>query len=139
MIQKLPKLPIRITLLLWMVLTITAWNLVRLVTSIGWRVTLETYAPWPGPFYIGLTGAIWTLMGLFLFWSFVVGASWSRIGLLICGFVYSIWFWVDRLFIQPQVRANWTFGLLVTIILLGFTSAVVLDTHNQIYFVKRDL
>jgi hypothetical protein len=122
-----------------MVLIITAWNLVRLVTSIGWRVTLETYAPWPGPFYIGLTGAIWTFMGLFLFWSFVAGASWSRIGLLICGFVYSIWFWVDRLFIQPQVRANWPFGLLVTIILLGFTSAVVLDTHNQIYFVKRDL
>jgi hypothetical protein len=139
MIQTHPKLPLRITLLFWLVLIITAWNLVRLATSIGWRVTLETYAPWPGPFYIGLTGAIWTLTGLFLFWSFVVSARWTRIALLIGGFVYAVWFWVDRLFIQPQVQANWPFILLTTIILLGFTAAVVLDPQNQIYFLKRDL
>jgi hypothetical protein len=137
--QTHPKLPLRITLLLWLVLIITAWNAVRFATGIGWRVTLETYAPWPGPFYIGVTGAIWTLAGLVLFWSFFVGVSWNRLALLIGAYVYAIWFWVDRLFVQPQVRANWPFDLVTTIILLGFTTAVVLDHHNQIYFVKRDL
>src|ERR1700690_1126640 len=121
------KLPLRITLLLWLVLIITSWNMVRLATSIGWHVTLETYAPWPGPFYIGLTGAIWSLIGMVLFWGFLISASWTRLALLIGGYLYSIWFWVDRLFVQSQVRANWLFDLLATIILLGFATAVVLD------------
>ena len=134
-----PKLPLRITLLLWLVLIITAWNIVRLATSIAWHDTLETYAPWPGPFYIGLTGAIWALTGTVLFWGFARGTGWSRIAFLVTSFVYVVWFWMDRLFIQPQLRANWPFDLLITIILLGFTTAVILDQRNHIYFLKRDL
>jgi hypothetical protein len=134
-----PKLPLRITLLLWLVLIIMAWNIVRLVTSIAWRDTLETYVPWPGPFYIGITGAIWALTGLVLLWGFIRGAVWSRIAILGTSFIYVVWFWMDRLFIQPQVRTNWPFDLLITIILLGFTTAVVLDRRNHIYFLKRDL
>jgi hypothetical protein len=111
----------------------------RLATSLGWRVTLETYAPRPGPFYIGLTGAIWTFIGLFLLWSFIRRASWSRISFLIAGFIYGSWIWLDKLFIQPQLRLNWPFDLLVTLILLGFTIAVVLDPQNKIFFQKRDL
>ena len=131
------KLPLRITLLLILVLIITAWNIFRLATSIIWRVTLETYDPWPGPFYIGFTGAIWTLTGLALLWSFLSGLRWTRPAILIPCFAYGIWFWVDRLFTQPQVRANWPFDLLATFILLGFTTAVVLDPYNHIYF-KRE-
>ncbi len=133
------KLPLRITLLLWLVLIITAWNIVRLATSIAWRDTLGTYAPWPGIFYIGLTGAIWALTGLVLFWGFIRGEVWSRIAILVASFIYAAWFWADRLFIQPQVRANWQFDFLLTIILLGFITVVVLDHYNYIYFIKRDL
>jgi hypothetical protein len=133
------KLPIRITLLLWLVLIITAWNTVRFATSIGWHDTLETYAPWPGPLYIGITGAVWAVAGLFLFMSFVRRARWTRIAFLIAGSIYSIWVWVDKLFVQAQLRANWPFDLLATLVLVGFTTAVVLDPHNQIYFLKRDL
>ena len=133
------KLPLRITLLLCLVLMITAWNLVRLITSIGWRDTLVTYDSYPGPVYIGLTGAFWTLAGLFIIWSFIQRAYWSRISILISSFVYVIWFWIDLIFVQSQLRANWPFDLLATIILLGYIYAVVLDPHNQIYFVKRDL
>ena len=59
--------------------------------------------------------------------------------LLIAGFGYPVWDWADKLFVQAQIRANWPFDLLMTILLLGFTSAVVLDPHYQIYFEKRDL
>jgi hypothetical protein len=127
------RLPLRITLLLWLVLIITAWNLIRLVTSIGWYDTLNTYAQRPGPFYIGVTGAIWTLIGLFLFWGFIRGAGWTRMAILAAGFIYGAWLWLDKLFIQPQLRVNWPFDLLITIILLGFITAVVLDPHNKIY------
>jgi hypothetical protein len=137
--RKNSKLPLRITLLLWLVLIITTWNIVRLVTSITWHDTLETYAPRPGPFYIGLTGAIWTFLGAFLLWSFIRGAHWTRILLLIIGSLYSAWVWLDKLFVQTQLRANWPFNLLTTILLLGYTVVVALDPHNQIYFMKRDL
>jgi len=131
------KLPLRITLLLFLVLIITTWNIFRLATSVVWRVTLETYDPWPGPFYIGFTGVIWTLTGLALFCGFLSGSNWTRLAVLIASFAYTIWFWVDRFFIQLQVRANWPFDLLTTIILLGFTTAVVLDPRNHIFF-KRE-
>ncbi len=124
---------------MWLVLIITAWNMVRLVTSVAWQKTLETFAPYPGPLYIGITGAIWTLLGLFLLWGFIRGARWTRVGFLTGGVVYSAWVWADRLFIQTQLRANWPFDLLVMILLLGYTGVIVLDPHNQIYFMKRDL
>ena len=133
------RLPTRITLLLWLVLIITAWNFIRLVTSITWHGTLETYAPRPGPFYIGVTGATWTLAGLCILWGFIRGARWTRMVLLIASFAYSVWDWADKLFVQAQLRANWQFDLLTTILLFSFMSVVVLDPHNQIYFMKRDL
>jgi hypothetical protein len=137
--HKQSKFPLRITILLWLVLIITAWNFIRLATSIAWRNTLETYATKPGPFYIGLTGAVWSLIGLFLLWSIIRGYRWTRIVVLIAGCCYSIYDWVDKLFVQTQLRANWPFNLLTTILLLGYTVVIVLDPHNQIYFMKRDL
>jgi hypothetical protein len=133
------KLPRRITLLLWLVLIITTWNLIRLITGIAWRDTLEAYAAKPGPFYIGFTGALWSGIGIFLFWSFIRGSNWTRISILVTGFIYATWIWADRLFVQSQLHANWPFDLLVTLILLSFMTAVVLDPSNQIYFLKRDL
>ena len=134
-----PKLPLRITLLLWLVLILTAWNIVRFATSLGWRDTLVTYAVRPGPFYIGLTGAIWTILGCVLLLGFTRGANWSRVSILVSGIAYFIWFWIDRLFVQPLLRANWPFDLLITVVILGFTIAVALDPDNQNYFLKRDL
>jgi hypothetical protein len=125
-------------MLLWLVLIITAWNIVRLITSFAWRDTLETFAPRPGPLYIGVTGAIWTLSGLFLIWGFIRGARWTRLALWAAGVVYSGWVWTDKLLVQTQLRANWPFDLVATILLLGYTSVIVLDPHNQIYFMKRD-
>lgn len=113
--------------------------MVRFATSLSWRDTLVTYAIQPGPFYICLTGAIWTILGLVLLFGFIRGANWTRVSVLVSGIVYFIWFWIDRLFVQPMLRANWPFDLLISTVLLGFTIAVVLDPYNQKYFLKRDL
>ncbi len=115
------KLPLRITLLLWLVLIITALNMVRLVTSIAWHNALETYAPQPGPIYIGVTGAIWTLLGLFLLGGFIRGVRGIRAWFVLAAFVYAAWTWADKLWVQTQLRANWPFDLLATILLLGYT------------------
>jgi hypothetical protein len=130
-------MPTRIALLLLLVTLVTLWNAFRLATSIAWRDTLETYAPFPGPFYIGSMGALWTLIGLFLLWSFWRRLRWTRGAILIASIVYAIWVWIDRLFIQAKVQANSPFDLLVTILLLTLTAIVVLDPPNRIYFERE--
>ena len=120
-----------------LILLVTVGQAVRFATGIAWRDTLEIYAPNPGPIYIGATGALWTLVGLFLILSIWIGAHWTRTAILIASSLYSAWVWADRLFVQAQMRANWPFDLLITIIMLAFTATVVLDPHNKIYFERE--
>ncbi|HEY9151906.1 MAG TPA: hypothetical protein VIN60_03400 [Anaerolineales bacterium] len=89
------------------------------------------------PLYIDITGAFWTLTGLFLLWSLWRGQRWTRMAFIIAASLYAAWVWVDRLFVQTQMRANWPFDLLLTIVLFVFTIAVVLDPRYKIYFERE--
>ena len=131
------KFSFQVTLVLWLVLILTAWNIMRFTTGIFWRDTLMTYAPHPGPIYIAGTGAFWALTGFFLLWSWWNGRPYTRAALLTAGGLYAAWSWADRLFVQTEVRANWPFDLLITIILLVFVSAVVLNPKNLNYFQRE--
>jgi len=137
MTKKRLKLPWHVTLLIWLVLTLTIWHFARVITSILWRDTLDKYALHPGPLYIGLSGAVWALTGIFLLWSILRGERWTRPALLIASGLYAAWVWSDRLFVQAQMRANWPFALVVTILLLAYTTVVVLHPRNQIYFERE--
>ncbi len=135
--SKTSKFPFRITLIVWLVLITSAWNVVRLATAWSWRANLETYSPYPGVFYIAITGLIWALAGLLVLWSFWRGKRWTRPLFLIAAGAYCAWVWVDRLLAPSHLQANWPFDLLVTAVLLGFTAYVVLDPRNEIYFRKE--
>jgi hypothetical protein len=127
-------LPFRITLLLVLVLSITTLSAVRLFTAIAWRSTLASYVPASLVVYIGLSGAIWTLAGLFLLRSFWRGARHARLAFLVGAAAYATWAWADRLFVQVGPRANWGFALAATVVLLAFVAVVVLNPRTQIYF-----
>jgi len=131
------KLPFRIILLLGFVFCETGWQAIRFVTSIIWSVTLQTYEPYPGPIYIGITGTFWTFTGLFLLWSMWRGKRWTRVAFIVASSLYAAWVWADRLFVQTQMRANWPFDLVLTIAWLVFTIIVVLDPRNKIYFERE--
>jgi hypothetical protein len=132
---KPPKRPLRITLLLWLVLIVTAWNLVRLFAAIDWKNTLEKYYYSPqGVLYVGLTGAFWALVGIFVLWCYRRGGQYTRLIFLVTAGLYAAWYWIDRLFIQSTPQSNWLFALAVTVLLLGFTGFVVLDPRNLPYF-----
>jgi hypothetical protein len=131
------KLPIHITLLAWLVFYFTGWQAIRFSTSIAWSVTLKTYEPYPGPIYIGITGAFWTFTGLFLLWSMWRGRRWTRMAFILASSWYAAWAWADRLFVQAQMRATWPFDLLLTIALFVFTAITVLDPRNKIYFERE--
>ena len=132
-----PRLPLRITLLLCLVLIITALNSLRLVTALVWRPALEVYLPPAAIPYIALSGAVWMLVGLYVLGSFWRRARHSRTVFLCAAGGYWAWTWVDRIFVRTQLPSNWPFSLILTLALLAFTITVVLDPHHQVYFRKE--
>ncbi|MBI5296654.1 MAG: hypothetical protein HY869_14345 [Chloroflexi bacterium] len=112
--------PFRVTLLTWTVLSLTVWNIFRLWTAIAWREVVGEFAPQPGPLYIGLTGALWALLGFLLLWGLAGRKSWIPRLLIGCAAAYTLWYWADRLFLQTE-RANWPFTLIVNLLLLVLT------------------
>ena len=134
---KPPRRPLRITLLLWLVLITTALNLTRLLTAMAWKNTLEAYLSPQAVLYVGVTGAVWTFVGLFVLWSYWRGGRYTRPIFVAAASVYALWSWVDRLIVQRAGQSNWLFDLAVTFLLLGFTGFVVLDPRNLPYFTRE--
>jgi len=110
-------LPFRVTVLLWMVLTLTVWNALRLWTAFAWRERLAEFASVPGPVYIGITGAIWLILGSLVLWSLWMATRWRRMLVLASALLYTVWYWGDRLLFQPG-RADWLFSAVVNLLLL---------------------
>jgi hypothetical protein len=121
-------------LLLALVLIVTVLSAVRMLTAIAWQKTLDAYYPAGLVLYTALSGAFWTLAGLAVLWAFHRRVRGLRFVLLGSAAAYAAWAWLDRVFIQSNLRNNWPFDLLVTVVLLAFAAVVVLDRRNQSYF-----
>ena len=111
------NLPFRVTLLLLAVLSLTAWNIVRVWTAITWRAALAEFAPRPGPIYIGVSGALWAVVGLSVLWALWQAKAWAPRLLVGASAAYTFWYWTDRLILQNG-RDNWPFTLIVNLLLL---------------------
>jgi hypothetical protein len=127
-------LPARITLALALVLITAAWNVVRLWAGLSLSPALQNYAPFPGPAYIALTGALSAGLGLAVTWAVLLRHRWAPRALLGVAIAYATWRWVDRIFLQPTAGPGWPFALLITVLLLSFIAAVTLDRRNRWYF-----
>lgn len=109
--------PFRVTLLLLAVLSLTAWNVVRVWTAITWRAVLTEFAPQPGPVYIAISGAVWVVVGLSTLWALWRAKAWAPRLLVGASAAYTLWYWTDRLVLQNG-RDNWPFTLTVNLLLL---------------------
>ena len=119
----MPKQPFRVTLLLWLVLLFTSWNALRVWTAFSWRNVLNEFSG--APLYIGVSGLIWMGIGIWLLLSLLQKKPSARILLIASASSYSVWIWIERLFLQIP-RGNWPFTLVINLILLFF----VLFTSN---------
>lgn len=129
--------PASVTSLMLAVLTLAAWNAVRLYAAIAnWNVLMEFAAP-PGPLYIALSASFWTLSGL---------ATWTAIrrrhprartycALYILG--YALWWWADRIFLQ-NASPNWPFAIGLTILLLSITAFDLFNKKTISHFRQRE-
>ena len=131
------KRPFSVTILLWLVLSLTVWSGLRLATAIQWWQTLFEFAAQPGPLYIAVSAGIWLLVSFILFWGMWQAKAWIRYALLGAGAGFTAWYWCDRLFIQAP-RANWLFVLLANILFLIVLSVCVFVPVTKTFLSKRE-
>lgn len=139
------KRPTSVTILLLGVLIITALNLIRFVLGIKeW----DFLSSWPGvsPFYIVLTGLIWTLAGIPLLWGLWKAKSWAPQYLQAIALTYALYFWLDRVFLvdhpvsgaegarRALLPANWQFATGATVLSLAYITWTLSRPKVKAYF-----
>jgi hypothetical protein len=113
------KLPFRVTLLHLLVLTLSAWNGLRLWTALTWHNVLDEFSAQPTSAIVASSGAIWMVVGILLMWSIWQKKAWSAKLLLGASAGYSVWYWSERLIWQTP-HPNWLFAVIVNLALLVF-------------------
>jgi hypothetical protein len=109
----------RVTLVLWLVLILTAWNTLRVWTSLAWHNTLSEFSAQPIPIIITISGIVWVVIGLAILWGIWQNKAWTMKLLLGAAAGYTVWYWCERLIWQTP-RPNWLFAVIVNLVLLVF-------------------
>jgi hypothetical protein len=124
----------RVTLLLWLVLTLTAWNALRFWTALTWHNVLNEFSTQPTSTVIAVSGAFWVIIGLILLWSIWQKKVWAVKLLFGASAGYTVWYWSERL-IWQNPHPNWLFAVIVNLALLVFilfaTKSLLREAHER--------
>lgn len=110
--------PASVTLLLWLVLLLSAWGAVRLVAALRWWEVLTEFESRLSPLYLSIGGAVWCVAGGVLYRMLATRKPQARSALLIAAVLWYGQYWVERMFFQAP-RANTGFVLIATMLLLA--------------------
>jgi hypothetical protein len=113
------KRPFLVTLLAFVVLTITAVHLVRFFLALSWWEFLSGL-PGVSPLYLAVTGLTWALIGLPLAWGLWQGLPRVPKALRLLAPAYCGYDWLERLLLagSSAEMTNWPFAAGLTIVLL---------------------
>ena len=111
------KRPFSVTILYYLVLSLIAWSILRLIAIISWWRTFQDYSSVLLPFYISVSAVVWLVVGLIVFYGLKSKKAWIQNTLIGTGACYALWYWCDRFFVQWP-HANWQFALFATILIL---------------------
>ncbi|HVF24905.1 MAG TPA: hypothetical protein VNA23_03400 [Anaerolineales bacterium] len=132
-----PRRPFGVTLLLWMVLSLSAWGLIRLLATLRWWDVLTEFRPSLSPLYLSITGAGWAIAGAVLLRIMWSGKAWARLAIVISILLWLAEYWIERLFFQ-QPRPNLLFTMAITVLLLAVTFASALNQSTKNFFTKSE-
>lgn len=140
----LPR-PFGVTLLALGVLSITGLNWVRFVLAIS-RWQFLGSLPGVSPLYIALTGLVWGVVGILLFWSLWRGLSWAPRLMQAVLLTYAAYYWLDKIFLvernalnnQGSLSAflplNWPFTVTMTVLLFIVTVWILSRPDTKAFF-----
>ncbi len=131
------KRPFGVTLLLWLVLTLSAWGAVRLYAALRWWGILNEFGARLSPLYLSITGAAWIVVGGVLLWGLFSGKLWTRWAIPASILLWLIVYWMERTFFESS-RANLYFALIASILLLTVTLVSALNRKTRKFFIKSE-
>jgi hypothetical protein len=129
--------PFSVTLLLWMVLSLSAWGAIRSFAALRWWDVLHEFNASLSPVYLLVTGIFWGIAEVVLLWSLWSGKAWSRLVLLASMLLWLAQYWIERLFFQSP-RANLPFAVVLSILLLAVTFAITSTRSTKNFLTKSE-
>jgi hypothetical protein len=125
--------PFRVTIVSLLFFCTACWNGYRLLEAINFWHTLRNYGA--SPLYIAISGGFWLLIGLLCAWWLWAGKPWARLSTLAGLFGYTVWYWLDRLFVQES-HLNWPFATAINIILITVFISFLLSDKSKRFFLR---
>ena len=129
--------PFSVTLLLWMVLSLSAWGAIRSFAALRWWDVLYEFHASLSPLYLLMTGIFWGIAGVVLLWSLWSGIAWSRMAILASIFLWLAQYWIERLFFQSP-RANLPFAVVLSVLLLAVTFTITSNRYTKNFLTKSE-
>jgi len=131
------KRPFSVTLLLWLVLSLSVWGAVRLLAALRWWNVLNEFEARLSPLYLSITGAAWMIVGAVLWWGLFRGKMWIYRAIPVSILLWIIQYWIERIFFESP-RANLLFALIVTIVLFIVTLISAFNRKTKEFFIRSE-
>ena len=131
------KRPFGVTLLLWLVLSLSAWGVVRLLAALRWWDVLNEFGARLSPLYLSITGAGWVVVGGVLLWGLFSGKRWTRLAIPVSIFLWLMEYWIERIFFESP-RANLLFALIASILLFVVTLVSAFNRKTREFFIRSE-
>lgn len=110
-------MPFSVTILTVFVLFMTAWYCIRIYGAVLKWSTLAEFGA--NPVYILGSGIFWALASLGIAVCFFRRARFSRAAGSLTAIGYFLWYWFDRLVMQPSPAPNLIFSMTLSILLVS--------------------
>src|SRR5215207_3894042 len=131
------KRPFGVTLLLWLVLSLSGWGAVRLFAALrSWDV-LNEFGARLSPLYLSMTGAGWLVVGGVLLWGLFSGRLWARLAIPLSLFLWLLEYWIERIFFESP-RANFSFVLIASMLLFILIFISAFNRRTNEFFIRSE-
>jgi hypothetical protein len=131
------KRPFSVTLLLWLVLSLSAWGAVRLLAALRWWNVLTEFEARLSPLYLALTGAGWVVAGALLLWGLFRGTSWIPRAIAASILLWILQYWIERMFFESP-RENLLFALILTVVLFIVTIISAFNRKTKVFLTRSE-
>ncbi|MFT3894885.1 MAG: hypothetical protein QM730_24915 [Anaerolineales bacterium] len=133
------KRPLGVTLLLWMVLSLSAWGAVRFAASLRWWDVLSMFDSRLSPVYLSISGAGWVLAGGVLIWGALSRKRWAYPAIPTYFILWLTVYWIERVLLsipktEPAIRPDH-----VVVIFSGDVSLRTAQKHEKFSYQKRGI
>lgn len=129
--------PFGVTLLLWLVLSLSVWGLLRFSAALRWWAVLYEKDARLSPLYLSMTGAAWVVVGAVLLWGIWMTKRWTYGAIPASVFVWLVQYWVERLFFQAP-RANLAFMIVASAVLLMITFLCTFNRKTKNFLTRSE-